>query len=88
MLNDENITPEAAENLYSGNLSIKLPGKITEPKLSEINNNTIIFSHSGLLDQSFEVQSTTSNTNIVRVLIFSVLAVLIYFFGRQVIKSK
>ena len=88
LLNDENITPEAAENLYSGNLSIKLPVKITEPKLSEINNNTIIFSHSGLLDQSFEVQSTTSNANIVRVLIFSVLAVLIYFFGRQVIKSK
>ena len=57
-------------------------------ELSEINNNTIIFTHSGLLDQSFEVQSTTSNANIVRVLIFSVLAVLIYFFGRQVIKSK
>ncbi|MEC7926045.1 MAG: hypothetical protein VYD43_00920 [Actinomycetota bacterium] len=88
LLNTENITPEAAENLYSGKLIVKTPGKITKPKLDEINNNTIIFNHSGLLEQSFEVESTTSNINITRILIFSILAVAIYFFGRQVINKK
>ena len=88
VLNTENITPEAAENLYSGKLIVKAPGRITKPKLDEVNNNTIIFSHSGLLEQSFEVESTTSNINISRILIFSFLAIAIYFFGRQVIKNK
>ena len=88
VLNTENITPEAAENLYSGKLIVKAPGRITKPKLDEVNNNTIIFSHSGLLEQSFEVESTTSNINISRILIFSFLAIAIYFFGRQVVKNK
>jgi len=88
LLNGENITPEAAENLYSGKLMVKAPGRITKPKLDEINNNTIIFTHAGLLEQSFEVESTTSNINISRILIFSILALAIYFFGRQVIKNK
>ena len=79
VLNTENITPEAAENLYSGKLIVKAPGRITKPKLDEVNNNTIIFSHSGLLEQSFEVESTTSNINISRILIFSFLAIAIYF---------
>ncbi len=74
--------------LYSGTLSVKLPGRITKPNLEEINDNTIIFAHSGLLEQTFEVESTTSNINIVRILIFSILAVAIYFFGRQVINNK
>ena len=73
VLNTENITPEAAENLYSGKLIVKAPGRITKPKLDEVNNNTIIFNHSGLLEQSFEVESTTSNINISRILIFSFL---------------
>ena len=51
-------------------------------------HNTIIFAHSGLLEQTFEVESTTSNVNIVRILIFSILAIAIYFFGRQVINNK
>ena len=88
LLNGENITPEAAENLYSGKLMVKAPGRITKPKLDEINNNTIIFTHAGLLEQSFEVESTTSKINISRILIFSILALAIYFFGRQVIKNK
>ena len=78
----------AAEQLYSGTLSVKLPGRITKPNLEEINDNTIIFAHSGLLEQTFEVESTTSNVNIVRILIFSILAIAIYFFGRQVINNK
>jgi len=88
LLNGENITPEAAENLYSGKLMVKAPGRVTKPKLDEINNNTIIFTHAGLLEQSFEVQSTTSKINITRILIFSILAIAIYFFGRQVINNK
>ncbi len=88
LLNGENITPEAAENLYSGKLMVKAPGRITKPKLDEINNNTIIFTHAGLLEQSFEVQATTSKINISRILIFSLLAIAIYFFGRQVINNK
>ena len=75
-------------DLYSGKLMVKAPGRITKPKLDEINNNTIIFTHAGLLEQSFEVESTTSKINISRILIFSILALAIYFFGRQVIKSK
>ena len=88
LLNGENITPEAAENLYSGKLMVKAPGRVTKPKLDEINNNTIIFTHAGLLEQSFEVQSTTSKINITRILIFSILAVAIYFIGRQAINNK
>ena len=88
LLNGENITPEAAENLYSGKLMVKAPGRITKPKLDEINNNTIIFTHAGLLEQSFEVQSTTSKINIERILIFSILAIAIYFIGRQAINNK
>ena len=88
LLNGENITPEAAENLYSGKLMVKAPGRITKPKLDEINNNTIIFTHAGLLEQSFEVQASTSKINISRILIFSILAIAIYFFGRQVINNK
>jgi len=85
---DNKIDPLAAEQLYSGTLSVKLPGRITKPNLEEINDNTIIFAHSGLLEQTFEVESTTSNVNIVRILIFSILAIAIYFFGRQVINNK
>ena len=88
LLNGENITPEAAENLYSGKLMVKVPGRVTKPKLDEINNNTIIFTHAGLLEQSFEVQSTTSKINIARILIFSILAIAIYFIGRQAINNK
>ena len=88
LLNGENITPEAAENLYSGKLMVKAPGRVTKPKLDEINNNTIIFTHAGLLEQSFEVQSTTSKINIARILIFSILAIAIYFIGRQAINNK
>ena len=67
---------------------VKAPGRITKPKLDEINNNTIIFAHAGLLEQSFEVQSTTSKINITRILIFSILAIAISFIGRQVINNK
>ena len=61
---------------------------ITKPNLDEINDNTIIFAHSGLLEQTFEVESTTSNINIFRILIFTALAGAIYYFGRQVINKK
>ena len=88
LLNGQNITPEAAENLYSGQLIVKAPGRITKPQLDEVNDNTIIFTHAGLLEQSFVVESTTSNINISRILIFSVLAIAIYFIGRQVVNNK
>ena len=38
LLNGENITPEAAENLYSGKLMVKAPGRITKPKLDPVMN--------------------------------------------------
>ncbi len=88
LLNDQNITPEAAENLYSGQLIVKAPGRITKPQLDEVNDNTIIFTHAGLLEQSFVVESTTSNINISRILIFTVLAIAIYFIGRQLVNNK
>ena len=54
---DEEI--EGIEDIYSGSLSIKLPGRIEEPKIEDINDNTVIFQHSGLLQQTFFMSSTT-----------------------------
>ena len=54
---DEEI--EGIEDIYSGSLSIKLPGRIEEPKIEDINDNTVIFQHSGLLKQTFFMSSNT-----------------------------
>tara|TARA_Y100000385_G_scaffold70229_1_gene70503 strand:- start:4183 stop:4866 length:684 start_codon:yes stop_codon:yes gene_type:complete len=79
---DEEI--EGIENIYSGSLSIKLPGKITEPSFDIINDNTIIFQHSGLLEQTFLMSSSTQELRDVYIigLLFSLL-LLGYIIARQ-----
>ncbi len=79
---DEEI--EGIENIYSGSLSIKLPGKITEPSFDIINDNTIIFQHSGLLEQTFLMSSSTLELRDIYIigLLFSLL-LLGYIIARQ-----
>ena len=79
---DEEI--EGIENIYSGSLSIKLPGKITEPSFDIINDNTIIFQHSGLLEQTFLMSSSTQELRDIYIigLLFSLL-LLGYIIARQ-----
>ncbi len=79
---DEEI--EGIENIYSGSLSIKLPGKITEPSFDIINDNTIIFQHSGLLEQTFLMSSSTQELRDIYIIgvLFSLL-LLGYIIARQ-----
>ncbi len=79
---DEEI--EGIENIYSGSLSIKLPGKITEPSFDICNDNTIIFQHSGLLEQTFLMSSSTQELRDIYIigLLFSLL-LLGYIIARQ-----
>ena len=82
LLNKNLIEPTDAEQLYNGSLSIKLPGTIEEPKLNEINDNTVIFLHDGLNEQTFLISSNNAkNQWIVGLLI--VILLFILFFGRQ-----
>ena len=79
---DEEI--EGIENIYSGSLSIKLPGRVVEPKIENINNNTVIFQHSGLLQQTFLMSSTTQELRDIYIIgvLFSLL-LLGYIIARQ-----
>ena len=79
---DEEI--EGIEDIYSGSLSIKLPGRIEEPKIENINDNTVIFQHSGLLQQTFFMSSNTQELRDVYIIgvLFSIL-LLGYIIARQ-----
>ena len=79
---DEEI--EGIEDIYSGSLSIKLPGRIEEPKIEDINDNTVIFQHSGLLQQTFFMSSNTQELRDVYIIgvLFSIL-LLGYIIARQ-----
>ena len=79
---DEEI--EGIEDVYSGSLSIKLPGRIEEPKIEDINDNTVIFQHSGLLQQTFFMSSNTQELRDVYIIgvLFSIL-LLGYIIARQ-----
>ena len=82
LLNKNLLEPSDAEQLYSGRLSIKLPGTIQEPKLNEINDNTVIFLHDGLKEQTFLISSNNVRNQLIFGLII-VLILVILFFGRQ-----
>ena len=79
---DEEI--EGIEDIYSGSLSIKLPGRVEEPKIEDINDNTVIFQHSGLLQQTFFMSSNTQELRDVYIIgvLFSIL-LLGYIIARQ-----
>ena len=79
---DEEI--EGIENVYSGSLSIHLPGRVTEPRIENIVDNTVIFQHSGLLEQTFLMSSNTQELTQVYIigLVFSFL-LLGYIIARQ-----
>jgi hypothetical protein len=79
---DEEI--EGIEDIYSGSLIIKLPGRIEEPKIEDINDNTVIFQHSGLLQQTFFMSSNTQELRDVYIIVvlFSIL-LLGYIIARQ-----
>ena len=82
LLNKNLLEPSDAEQLYSGSLSIKLPGTIQEPKLNEINDNTVIFLHDGLNEQTFLISSNNARNQWILGLIIVMLSVIL-FFGRQ-----
>ena len=82
LLNKNLLEPSDAEQLYSGSLSIKLPGTIQEPKLNEINDNTVIFLHDGLNEQTFLISSNNARNQWILGLIIVMLLVIL-FFGRQ-----
>ena len=55
---------------------------IEEPKLNEINDNTVIFLHDGLNEQTFLISSNNARNQWILVLIIVMLSVIL-FFGRQ-----
>ena len=77
------------DNVFDGQLTVVVPGKITKPNLENIVDNTIIFEIEGITAKTFEVNTSTNNffspTNII--LIF-LLTSLIYFIVRQYLKKK
>ena len=77
------------DNVFDGQLTVVVPGKITKPNLENIVENTIIFEIEGISAKTFEVDTSTNNffspSNII--LIF-LLTSLIYFIVRQYLKKK
>ena len=77
------------DNVFDGQLTVVVPGKITKPNLENIVENTIIFEIEGISVKTFEVNTSTNNffspSNII--LIF-LLTSLIYFIVRQYLKKK
>tara|TARA_E500000331_G_scaffold328911_1_gene349028 strand:+ start:1612 stop:2295 length:684 start_codon:yes stop_codon:yes gene_type:complete len=77
------------DNVFDGQLTVVVPGKITKPNLENIVENTIIFEIEGISAKTFEVNTSTNNffspSNII--LIF-LLTSLIYFIVRQYLKKK
>jgi hypothetical protein len=84
---DEQI--DGIENIYSGTLSIKLPGRIIEPKIENIVDNKVIFQHSGLLEQTFLVSSNTQELTQVYIIgLLFCLLLLGYIIARQRNRNK
>ena len=76
LLNKKSLEPTDAEQLYNGSLSIK-PG-IIEPKLNEINDNTVISLHDGLNEQTFLISSNNARNQWILGLIIVMLSVILF----------
>ena len=77
------------DNVFDGQLTVVVPGKITKPNLENIVENTIIFEIEGISAKTFEVNTSTNNffspSNIIFIFL---LTSLIYFIVRQYLKKK
>ncbi len=85
---EENL--EGFKNIFDGTFTLQVPGKITEPKIENIIENTIIFENDGLSIKTFELVTRTKpyiNTNTF-LLIILVFIFLIYYFVRQPTKKN
>ena len=49
------------DNVFDGQLTVVVPGKITKPNLENIVDNTIIFEIEGISAKTFEVNTSTNN---------------------------
>ena len=84
---EENL--EGFKRIFDGQLSVIVPGNITEPQISEIVNNTIIFENDGLSVKTFKLVTRTKpifTLELIAALIF--IFGLIIYFVRQSAKKK
>tara|TARA_X000001036_G_scaffold362817_1_gene346492 strand:+ start:428 stop:1111 length:684 start_codon:yes stop_codon:yes gene_type:complete len=89
IFNDTDEQIDGIENIYSGTLSIKLPGRIIEPKIENIVDNKVIFQHSGLLEQTFLMSSNTQKLTQVYIIgLLFCLLLLGYIIARQRNRNK
>ena len=84
---EENL--EGFKRIFDGQLSVIVPGNITEPQISEIVNNTIIFENDGLSVKTFKVVTRTTPILTLELIaaLISIFGLLIYFV-RQSAKKK
>jgi len=85
---EENL--EGFKNIFDGTFTLQVPGKIIEPKIENINENTIIFENDGLSIKTFELVTRTKPifaTSTITIFIF-MLMILIYYFVRHPAKKN
>ena len=84
---EENL--EGFKRIFDGQLTIIVPGNITDPQISEIVDNTIIFENDGLSVKTFKLVTRTKPIFTIEQ-IAALLAIfgLIIYFVRQSVKKK
>ena len=86
---NEVINQSGYENVFNGNLALKVPGEITKPNISNIVENTIIFEADGVSSKTFELISSNDRPlNPINIAVAFVVLTAVYFFVRQSRKTK
>ena len=86
---NEIINQSGYENVFDGKLGFKVPGKITKPNISNIVENTIIFKADGVSSKTFELISSNNRPlNPINITVAFVVLTAVYFFVRQLRKTK
>ena len=86
---NEVINQSGYENVFNGNLALKVPGEITKPNISNIVENTIIFEADGVSSKTFELISSNERPlNPINIAVTFVVLTAVYFFVRQSRKTK
>ena len=86
---NEIINQSGYENVFDGKLGFKVPGEITKPNISNIVENTIIFEADGVSSKTFELISINDRPlNPINIVIAFVVLTAVYFFVRQLRKTK
>ena len=86
---NEVINQSGYENVFNGNLALKVPGEITKPNISNIVENTIIFEADGVSSKTFELISSNDRPlNPINIDVAFVVLTAVYFFVRQSRKTK